>query len=145
MKLHSLNPNFYIHVSGSDLYIPTIGLISLYSCIAWENSQLNRMSGGEGREQLLTHCLAAVPYLSLRSCGWAKSSHKWPIPIWKIMDHKWKQLILVVNFLFGFRVNEILNKTFILESDRLFICGVYLNSHNTFCKFAVRGEGHGLL
>ena len=23
------------------------------------------------------------------------------------MDHKWKQLILVVNFLFGLRVNEI--------------------------------------
>jgi hypothetical protein len=28
MKLCGLVPNFYIHVSGSDLYIPTIGLIS---------------------------------------------------------------------------------------------------------------------
>ncbi len=27
-------------------------------------------------------------------------------PIWKSMGHKWKQLILEVNFLFGFRVNE---------------------------------------
>jgi hypothetical protein len=25
LKLHGLVPNFYIHVSGSDLYIPTIG------------------------------------------------------------------------------------------------------------------------
>jgi hypothetical protein len=44
------------------------------------------------------------------------------------MDHKWKQLIPVVNFLFGLRVNETLNKTFILDSDRPFICDVYLNS-----------------
>jgi hypothetical protein len=35
------------------------------------------------------------------------------------MDHKWKQLILVVNFLFGLRVNEIPNKTFILFSFHL--------------------------
>jgi hypothetical protein len=32
------------------------------------------------------------------------------------MDHKWKQLILEVNFLCGFRVNEIPNETFILDS-----------------------------
>jgi hypothetical protein len=32
------------------------------------------------------------------------------------MDHKWKQLILVVNFLFGLRMNEIPNKKFILDS-----------------------------
>jgi hypothetical protein len=43
-------------------------------------------------------------------------------PIWKIMDHKWKQLILGVNFLFGFRVNEIPNETFILDSHQPFIC-----------------------
>jgi hypothetical protein len=40
------------------------------------------------------------------------------------MDHKWKQLTLVVNFLFGLRVNEILNKTFILDSHQPFICSV---------------------
>jgi hypothetical protein len=38
------------------------------------------------------------------------------------MDHKWQQLILVVNFLFGLRVNEIPNMTFILDSHRPFIC-----------------------
>ncbi len=27
MKLHGLVPNYYIHVSGSDLYIRMIGLI----------------------------------------------------------------------------------------------------------------------
>ncbi len=32
-------------------------------------------------------------------------------PIWKITDHEWDQLTLVVNFLFGLRVNEIPNKT----------------------------------
>jgi hypothetical protein len=42
------------------------------------------------------------------------------------MDHKWKQLILVVNFLFGLRVNEITNKKLILESHRPFICSVFL-------------------
>jgi hypothetical protein len=40
------------------------------------------------------------------------------------MDHKWRQLILVVNFLFGWRVNEIPNKTFILDSHRPSICSL---------------------
>ncbi len=31
-KLRSLSPNFYIHVSVSDLYIPTIGMVQLFSC-----------------------------------------------------------------------------------------------------------------
>jgi hypothetical protein len=35
-------------------------------------------------------------------------------------------IILVVNFLFGLRVNEIPNKTFILDSHRPFICSVIL-------------------
>jgi hypothetical protein len=38
-------------------------------------------------------------------------THKFSI--WKITDHKWKQLILVVNFLLGLIVNEITNMTFI--------------------------------
>jgi hypothetical protein len=33
LKLCSLVPNFYIHVSVSDLYIPTIGLPILLYCI----------------------------------------------------------------------------------------------------------------
>jgi hypothetical protein len=32
----------------------------------------------------------------------------------KLWISKWKQLIFVVNFFYGLRVNEILNKTFIL-------------------------------
>jgi len=42
------------------------------------------------------------------------------------MDHKWKQLIFVVNFLFGLRVNEIPNKTFMLDSYQPIICSVVL-------------------
>ncbi len=41
---------------------------------------------------------------------------------WRSSSIAWKQLILVVNFLFGLRVNEIPNKTFILDSHRPFIC-----------------------
>jgi hypothetical protein len=33
--------------------------------------------------------------------------------------------MLVVNFLFGLRVNEIQNKTFILDSHQPFICSVH--------------------
>jgi hypothetical protein len=33
MKLRGLVPNFYIHVSASDLYIPTIGPQTQYSKI----------------------------------------------------------------------------------------------------------------
>jgi hypothetical protein len=35
-----------------------------------------------------------------------------------------EKIILVVNFLFALRVNEIPNKTFILDSHRLFLCSV---------------------
>jgi hypothetical protein len=71
--------------------------------------------------------LVAVLCPPLRSCSWGESSHKWPtyeFPIWIIMDHKWKQLIFVVNFLFGLRVSEILNKTFMLDSHQPFICSL---------------------
>ncbi len=63
----------------------------------------------EGQGTAAKQGLAAVPSPLLRSCGWAESSHKWPtykFPIWKITDHKWKKLILVVDFLFGLRVNR---------------------------------------
>jgi hypothetical protein len=59
--------------------------------------------------------LVAVPCPPLRSCGWAESSQKWStykFPIWKITDHKWKQLILVANFFLALRVNEITNKNY---------------------------------
>jgi hypothetical protein len=38
------------------------------------------------------------------------------------MHHKWKQLVLIVNFLFGLRVNEITNKTFMLDPHWPSIC-----------------------
>ncbi len=41
MKLCGLCPNVYIHVSGSDLYIPTIGIIwNLIYCVTELSSQL---------------------------------------------------------------------------------------------------------
>ncbi len=61
-------------------------------------------------------------------CSSNLDTHKWPtykFPIWRIIDHKWKQLILVVNFLFALRVNEIPNKTFILDSHWPFLCSAY--------------------
>ncbi len=71
MKQQGLVPSFYIHVSGSDLYIPTSVLFG-------------------------------------------------------IMDHKWKQLILVVNFLFGLGVNEIPNN--IGFSPALHLQYIYLDT-----------------
>ncbi len=39
MKLRSLVPNFFIHVSGNNLYIPTIGLIwNLYFTLLHERT-----------------------------------------------------------------------------------------------------------
>jgi hypothetical protein len=62
-----------------------------------------------------------------------RSTYKFPI--WKNTEHKWKQLILVVNILFGLRVNEIPNKTFILDSHQLFICSVYLRKVEALVSF----------
>ncbi len=56
----------------------------------------------EGQGTAAKQRLAAVPCPSLCFCGWSESSHKWPTnkdTIWKVTEHKWKQLILVVNFL----------------------------------------------
>jgi hypothetical protein len=49
------------------------------------------------------------------------------ISVWKITNHKLKQLILAVKFLFGLMVNAIPNKTITLDSHRPFIC----SAHNT--------------
>jgi hypothetical protein len=41
MKLRGLVPNFHIHVSVGDLYIPTIGLpilLQIHECRNWERS-----------------------------------------------------------------------------------------------------------
>jgi hypothetical protein len=41
------------------------------------------------------------------------------------LEDKWKQLILGVYFLFGFRVNDIQNETFVMDSRRSFICSLF--------------------
>ncbi len=105
MKQRGLVPTIYIHISGNNLYIPKIGLIwnIYFPALHQENSQRNHMSGEKGRERppSIGKCqFPALPYPPV-------SSHKWPtykFPSWKITDHKWKQLILVVNLLFGLRV-----------------------------------------
>jgi hypothetical protein len=70
MKLRFLVPNFYIHVSGSDLYIFTIGLIwNLYFPALCERA----LSSTAGVERRAGNCrpagLAAFPYPPLRFCG----------------------------------------------------------------------------
>jgi hypothetical protein len=75
-------------------------LESLFFFIVWEKSQLNHRSREKGRElPPSTGWLQSLP--SPPFLGWAESSHKWPtykFPLWKITDHKWKQLILVSQF-----------------------------------------------
>ncbi len=66
-------------------------------------------------------------YIKKGKCSSNLFTHKWPTSkflIWKITDHNWKQLILVVNFIFGLRVNEIQNQTFLLDSHRTFLYSV---------------------
>jgi hypothetical protein len=63
----------------------------------------------------------AVPALPTSPAVELRVQPTYQFPIWKITDHKWKQVILVANFLFGSRVNEILKKTFILDSHQPFI------------------------
>ncbi len=56
MKLHGLIPNFYIHVSGSDLYIPTIGLIwNLYFLVLRERT----LASTTGAKRRSGNCLQA--------------------------------------------------------------------------------------
>ncbi len=74
--------NFILHVSGSNLCIPMISLV-------WNLYFLYCA------RELSAKLLANIQF-----------------PIWKMMHHKWKHLILVVNFLFGLRVNEISHKIY---------------------------------
>jgi hypothetical protein len=67
--------------------------------------------------------LSAIPCSPLRLLQLSRELTKMTniqISNLEIKDHKWKQFILVVNFLFGLRVTEIPNKTFILDSHRPF-------------------------
>ncbi len=125
MKLRGLVPNFYIRVSESDLYISHNWsyLESLFSCIAWENSRLNCRSGEKGRElppssgwwQFPT--LPSAPTVEPRVHINHQHTNFYLEKLW-IINGK------VVNFLFGLGVNEIPNKTFILDSQRPNICSV---------------------
>ncbi len=128
VKLCGLVSIFYIHVSGMIYIFPWLvffGISIFLYCVQELSAQPQERREGQGTA---TSWLAAVPCPLLCFCIWAESSHKWPtyiFPVWKIMDHKRTQLILVVNFLFGLRVNEITNKTFyILDSHQPFICSV---------------------
>jgi hypothetical protein len=61
---------------------------------------LSSTAGQKGRELLPSSGWWQFPALPCK------------FPIWKNTYHKWKQIILVANFLFGLRVKEITNKTF---------------------------------
>jgi hypothetical protein len=67
-KRRGLVSSFYIHVSGSDLYIPRIGLIwNLYFPVLHERT-LGSTAGAERRAGNWQR-LAAVPCPPLLSCG----------------------------------------------------------------------------
>jgi hypothetical protein len=74
MKLRGLTPNFYIHVSGRNLYITTIGLIwNLYFflyCVRELSAQLQERREGQGTAA--KQWLVAVPCPPLHSCGPAR-------------------------------------------------------------------------
>jgi hypothetical protein len=106
---------------------PTIGLIwnpyFLY-CVIELSAQLYR-SGEKGRELLPSSCWRQFPVLpSAVELGVHINDPTYKLPIWKITDHKWIQLILLDNFLFRLRVNEIPIKIFILNSHRPFLCSI---------------------
>jgi hypothetical protein len=69
MKLQDLVPNFYIHVSGSDLYIPKICLIwSLYCPLLHEITLGSTQEQIEGQGTAAKQWLAAIPCPPL--CSW---------------------------------------------------------------------------
>ncbi len=114
----------FMYLEATYMYIPTIGHIwNLYFPVLLERI----LGSAAGMKRRVRNCrqaelgdssLPSPPLLQLsREFTYDQNT----IPIWKIMNHKWKQLILVVNFLLGLRVNEILNKTFISDSRRPFI------------------------
>jgi hypothetical protein len=122
MKLQGLVPNSYIHVSGRSY------LESLFSCIVGENSRLNRRSREKGRElppsRGWRQFPALPPLMRVEPRVHINDQHP-SFQFGKLRIIKWKPLILVVNLLFGLSVNEIPNKTFILDSHEPFICSVH--------------------
>ncbi len=108
----------FLHSCIWERFIYSHGRSYLESLISCQHERT--LGSTAGAERRAGNCRQAVvggiPCPPIQSFGWAEISHKWPtykFPTWKITDHKWKQLILEVNFLFDLRVNEILKKTFI--------------------------------
>jgi hypothetical protein len=70
MKLQGVIPNFYIHVSGSNLYIPKIGLIGISIFLyCMKEHWPQQLEGMEGQGTDAKQILAAVPCPSLCSCS----------------------------------------------------------------------------
>jgi hypothetical protein len=114
--------------TGSNLYTPMIGLIcNLYFPVL----RVSTLGSTAGADRRAGNCHPAVvgasslPFSPLQQlCREFTEMTNIQISNLENFDLDWKQLILVVNFLFGLRVNEIPNKTFILDSHQPFICCV---------------------
>jgi hypothetical protein len=99
-KLCGLILKVYIYVSGSGLYIPMVDLIwNLYFPVLLERSS------GWRQFPALPSAPAVEPRVHI-------NVQHTNFQFGKITDYEWKQLILVVNFLFGWRVNKIPNRHF---------------------------------
>ncbi len=115
---------------GTIYIFPTVGLIlniynpSLHERTLGSTAGAERRAGNCRQAEVSSKfpALPSAPAVEPKRVHINGPTHKFPI--WKITDHKWKQLIPVVNFLFGLRVNEITNMTFILDYYRPFICSV---------------------
>jgi hypothetical protein len=124
MKLRGL-PSQFLHSCIRKLLIYSQDrsyLESLFSCIACENSWLNHRSRDKGRELPPSRGWWQFPALYCAPAAEPRVHINDQHIISKLEIHKWKQLILVFSFFFGLRVNEILNKTFILYSHQPSIC-----------------------
>ncbi len=90
-KLRGLVLNFYIHVSGSNLYISMISLIwNLYFPV-WRERTLGSTAGAEGRERNCRQPLlggSSLPFSPLLRVH-INDQHT-NFPVWKITDYKQK-------------------------------------------------------
>jgi hypothetical protein len=103
-------------------------LESLFSHIARENSWLNCRSGKKGRELAPSTgwrqfpALPSAPAVEPRVHIIDQHTN---FQFGKFLIINGKKLIHVINVLFGLRVNEIPNKTFIWDSHQPIICSVW--------------------
>ncbi len=89
IKLCGLVPNFFIHVSGSDLSIPKISLIwNLYFPVLRERT-LGSTAGAERRARELPPSSGWWQFPALPSAPAVEPRvQTYKFPIWKIMNHK---------------------------------------------------------